>query len=142
MRKLDSTTVTKTDIPIKIIQFGEGNFLRAFTNWMIDIMNAEHGYNHGVAIVQPIKKGMVEVLEKQDNLYHHISRGLKKGEILTETRLIKCIQKSINPFKDIGAYIALALLDTLEIVISNTTESGIVFSDSEKEISELPNQSQ
>ena len=124
-------------MPIKIIQFGEGNFLRAFIDWIIDIMNVEHDYNHGVAIVQPIENGKVDFLESQDNLYHHISRGLKNGEIFTETRLIKCIQKSINPYENIEEYKALALFDTLEIVISNTTEAGIVFSDSQKEISEL-----
>ncbi len=139
MKQLNANNALKPELPIKIVQFGEGNFLRAFTDWMIDIMNTEHGYNHGIAIVQPIENGMVEVLEKQDNLYHHISRGLKNGEIITETRLIKCIQQSINPFKDIGDYKALALIETLEIVISNTTESGIVFSNSEKEIAELPN---
>ncbi len=138
MEVLNKNTVFKPDLPIKIIQFGEGNFLRAFTDWMVDIMNTEHNYNYGVAVVQPIKLGMVDVLENQDNMYHHIYRGLKEGKVINHTRLIKCIQKSINPFKNIEEYNKLATLDSLEIVISNTTEAGIVFSDTEKNITDLP----
>ncbi len=138
MKELNKTTVSKPKLPVRIIQFGEGNFLRAFTDWMIDIMNFDHHYDHGIAIVQPIEKGMVEMLEKQDNLYHHIYRGLKNGKPVSKTRLIKSIQQSVNPFKDFKIYQELALLDTLEIVISNTTEAGIIFSDSEKEMTELP----
>ncbi len=138
MKPLNANNAQKQNLPIKVIQFGEGNFLRAFTNWMIDIMNTDHEYNHGVAIVQPIKTGMVNVLQDQDNMYHHVMRGLKQGKVYSETRLINCVQKSINPFEDIDAYKKLALLDKLELVISNTTEAGIVFSDEQKEISDLP----
>jgi len=138
MKKLNRKTVSKPSLPVRVLQFGEGNFLRAFTDWMIDIMNFDHDYDHGIAIVQPIEKGMVEMLQKQDNLYHHIYRGLKNGVPVSETRLIKSVQQSVNPFTEIEAYKKLALLDTLEIVISNTTEAGIVFTDSEKEMSELP----
>ncbi len=132
MQELNRETVATNKLPIKILQFGEGNFLRAFADWMIDKMNAEYGYNSGVAVVQPIAQGMVDMLNKQDNLYHHIFRGLKEGKAISKTRLISCIQKSVNPFKNKAAYDALALLPELEIVISNTTEAGIVFKEDDK----------
>ena len=99
---------------------------------MVDKMNAEHEYNSGAAVVQPIINGMTDLLEKQDNLYHHIYRGLVNGKPISETRLISCIQKSINPFKNKEEYDKLGLLPELEIVISNTTEAGIVFNKDDK----------
>ncbi len=131
MQELNRKTVPTTGLPIKILQFGEGNFLRAFADWMIDKMNAD-GYNSGVAVVQPIAHGMTDLLQKQDNLYHHIYRGLVNGKATSETRLISCIQKSINPFKNKKTYDALVLLPGLELVISNTTEAGIVFNQEDK----------
>ncbi|MBU2914930.1 tagaturonate reductase [Reichenbachiella agariperforans] len=127
MKALNRTTAETPALPIKVLQFGEGNFLRAFADWMIDLMNEQHGYNHGVAVVQPIAQGMTDMLRKQDSLYHHIYRGLQDGKAISETRLINCIQQSIDPFTMPDAYHALATLDELEIVISNTTEAGIVF---------------
>ncbi|MDM8161778.1 tagaturonate reductase [Labilibaculum sp. K2S] len=127
MRQLNRETVPSQELPIKILQFGEGNFLRAFVDWMVDIMNKEHNYNSGVAIVQPIEFGMTDMLRKQDNLYHHIYRGLKDGKAISETRLISCVQKAINPFEQKKEYEDLAILNELELVISNTTEAGIVF---------------
>ncbi|MCF6351998.1 MAG: tagaturonate reductase [Cyclobacteriaceae bacterium] len=134
MQELNRKTVPTSELPIKILQFGEGNFLRAFADWMIDKMNAEHSYNSGVAVVQPIAQGMVELLQKQDNLYHHIYRGLVNGKAASNTQLISCIQKSVNPFKNKKAYDALALLPELQIVISNTTEAGITFNEDDKPV--------
>jgi len=138
MKNLNKQTVSKDILPITIIQFGEGNFLRAFIDWMVDIMNTENGFDKGIAIVQPIKTGKIDVLDRQNNLYHHISRGIQKGKIQTSVRLIKSIQKSVNPFEDIEAYKELALLEHLEMVVSNTTEAGILFSDNENEMTDLP----
>ncbi len=116
-------------LPIRVLQFGEGNFLRAFADWMIDIMNEQGGYDHGIAVVQPIEHGMVNMLADQDGLYHHVIQGLKDGKASSETRLIKSIQKAINPFEDFDAYMEVATSADLKIVISNTTEAGIVFDD-------------
>ncbi len=131
MKNLNSETVSKPTLPIKILQFGEGNFLRAFADWMIDKMNTDHGYNSGVAVVQPIAHGMVQELQDQSCMYHHIMRGLESGDAYSETRLIRCIQEAINPFEDPEAYFEIAISNDLEIVISNTTEAGIVFDDSD-----------
>lgn len=127
MKSLNRKTVATENLPIKILQFGEGNFLRAFVDWMVDILNKQHNYESGVAIVQPIEVGMTDLLRKQNNLYHHIYRGLKDGKAISESRLISCVQKAINPFEQRQEYDELALLPHLELVFSNTTEAGIVF---------------
>ncbi|MGL1886167.1 MAG: tagaturonate reductase [Reichenbachiella sp.] len=127
LKELNRNNIGTRELPIKILQFGEGNFLRAFSDWMIDIMNEKGDYNHGVAVVQPIKHGIVDLLSKQDGLYHHVMRGLKNGQPTTETRMINAVQKAINPFKERELYFAVANSEDLKIVISNTTEAGIVF---------------
>ena len=114
-------------LPIKVVQFGEGNFLRAFADWMIDILNEKASYNAGVAVVQPIEHGLVNILEQQDGLYHLLMRGLLDGKVKNEKRLITCIQRTINPFTDLNAFFELAKGANLSIIISNTTEAGIGF---------------
>ena len=115
------------NLTIRIIQFGEGNFLRAFADWMIDLMNEKERFDAGVAIVQPISQGMVKVLDQQDGLYHHLLRGIIDGVQIDEARMISCVQKSVNPFEDPSAYWQLAENPDLKIVLSNTTEAGIEF---------------
>lgn len=131
MQALNRNTASTAPLPIKVLQFGEGNFLRAFADWMIDLMNESHDYNCGVAVVQPIVQGMTDMLRKQDNLYHHIYRGLQNGQATSETRLISCIQQAINPFEDRSGYDQVVVADSLEVVISNTTEAGIVFKEND-----------
>jgi tagaturonate reductase len=120
-------------LPIKVLQFGEGNFLRAFADWMIDLMNEEANMNMGVAVVQPIAHGLIEKLNNQEGLYHHTMRGLKNNQEIEEIRLISCIQKCIDIYSNFQEYIKIAELPELEIVISNTTEAGIAF-----EVEDLP----
>ncbi len=129
MKPLNRNTAQTSTYPVRILQFGEGNFLRAFADWMIDILNEKVDYQSGVAVVQPIPQGMVAKLGEQDGLYHHLLRGLSDGQIVDESRLISCIQQLINPFDDPEQYFAQALNEDLTIVISNTTEAGIKFSE-------------
>ncbi|MBZ9630038.1 tagaturonate reductase [Salegentibacter sp. LM13S] len=113
--------------PIKVVQFGEGNFLRAFVDYVIDKLNEQAGFNAGVAVVQPIASGMVSMLNDQDGLYNLFMRGIKNGKEIQEKRTISCIQKGINPYEDYAQYMALAEEEQLQFVISNTTEAGISF---------------
>ena len=122
-----STAGLRSNLPLRIVQFGEGNFLRAFADWMIDILNEKTDFNAGVAVVQPIEQGLVGLLKEQQGLYHLLMRGLSKGEVINQTRLISCIQQAINPFEDIKAYFELAKNPDLSLIISNTTEAGIAF---------------
>ncbi len=113
--------------PIKVLQFGEGNFLRAFVDWIIDILNEKAAFNGDVQIIQPISKGMGELINQQEGLYHLVLNGIKNGEPSTDTRLITCVRGVINPYEDYEAYLKTAENPDLKFIISNTTEAGITF---------------
>lgn len=118
-------------LPVKIVQFGGGNFMRGFTDYVIDKLNKEAGFNAGIVNVQPTAGGSVHKLEEQDNLYTLFTRGIKKGEIIDEKQVISAIQKSINPYTNYGEFLALAKEEELEFIFSNTTETGIAYDESE-----------
>ncbi len=137
MKQLNKETVSKKGLPVKVLQFGEGNFLRAFVDWMINKANKEIDFNRGVVVVQPLENGMVDLLKKQDNLYHVILEGIKDGEPIREKELIECIQDSINPYAEYEAYKNYFLSPDLELIVSNTTEAGITRVENE-DINALP----
>lgn len=118
-------------LPIKIVQFGGGNFMRGFTDYVIDKLNKEAGFNAGIVNVQPTPNGSVHKLEEQDNLYTLFTRGIKKGEIHDDKQVISAIQKSINPYANYDEFLALAKEEELEFVFSNTTETGIAYDGTE-----------
>ena len=125
LKALNKQNVEKPILPIKILQFGEGNFLRAFVDWQIDKANEAGIMNHGVAIVQPIDKGMAGMLEQQDCLYHVYLEGVKEKKPVKDIRLVKCVQCAINPYEEYEAYEKFFLSPELEATVSNTTEAGI-----------------
>ena len=125
LKALNKQNVEKPVLPIKILQFGEGNFLRAFVDWQIDKANEAGIMNHGVAIVQPIDKGMAGMLEAQDCLYHVYLEGVKEKKPVKDIRLVKCVQCAINPYEEYEAYEKIFLSPELEATVSNTTEAGI-----------------
>jgi len=128
MQKLNRNTIpTGNRLPIKIVQFGEGNFLRAFVAYAFQKLNAEIGFNAGIAVVQPIENGMISMLNDQDGLYTLFTRGIRDGIEVQEKELITTIVKGINPYKDFDTYLNLAKEEELEFIISNTTEAGIAF---------------
>ncbi|AHM58485.1 altronate oxidoreductase [Flammeovirgaceae bacterium 311] len=124
--------------PVKILQYGEGNFLRGFVNWMIDLMNEKASFRGSVQVVQPIEQGLVQLLNEQDGLYHVLLNGIKEGKPTRETRLISCISGGINPYGRYEEYLALGENPDLEFVISNTTEAGIEFNDTDLNMESLP----
>ncbi len=127
MRELNKKTAPKASYPERVIQFGEGNFLRAFADWMIKEMNEKAGFNSSVVIVQPIEQGMIDMLNKQDCLYHVNLQGLEKGEKVNSLTMVDVISRALNPYTDFEAFLKLAGQPEMRFVISNTTEAGIVF---------------
>ncbi|RNL95250.1 tagaturonate reductase [Sinomicrobium pectinilyticum] len=128
MKKLDrKSQELEAKFPVKVVQFGEGNFLRAFVDYVIDKLNEEADFQAGVAVVQPLENGLVNLLNDQDGLYTLFMKGVQKGEEIQEKRLISCIQQGIDPYAGFGAYLDLAEEEELQFVISNTTEAGIAF---------------
>lgn len=140
MKLLNKTTVQKPAYPVKIMQFGEGNFLRAFVDWMIDKANNEGILNHGIAIVQPIAGGefVRELFEKQDCLYHVYLEGIKDKQPVKEVALVKSVDSIINPYSDYQKYETLFLSEDLEIIVSNTTEAGIRYEEGDDLNAEPP----
>jgi len=114
-------------LPIKIIQFGEGNFLRAFVGYAFQELNKTTDFNAGIAVVQPIDKGLVNMLNDQDGLYTLFMKGVKKGEEIQNIELISNIVKAVDPYADFNGYLSLAKEASLEFIISNTTEAGIAY---------------
>lgn len=127
MQELNSRTAHKVVRPERIIQFGEGNFLRAFVDWIISQMDEHTDFNGSVVIVQPIEKGLVDLLNSQDGLYHVNLQGMEKGQTVNSFRLIDVVSRAINPYRDFEDYEKLAELPEVRFVISNTTEAGIAF---------------
>ncbi|MFR9166955.1 MAG: tagaturonate reductase [Dysgonomonas sp.] len=127
MKELNKETVNKPELPVKILQFGEGNFLRAFVDWMIDKANEAGVMNHGVVAVQPIpgESPTYKIFKDQDCMYHVYLEGIKDKKPLKEVRLVKSLVDLINPYTDYEVYKNLFLSPELEMIISNTTEAGI-----------------
>ena len=111
----------------KIIQFGEGNFLRAFIEWIIWKTNQKTDFDASVVIVQPIEKGMVDMLNEQDCLYHLNLQGLDKGQSVDSVDMIDVVSRGLNPYREFEEYLKLAEQPQIRFVISNTTEAGIAF---------------
>ena len=111
----------------KIIQFGEGGFLRGFADWMIQKMTDCGAFEGKVVVVQPIEQGMCDILTAQDCKYTHIIRG-SEG---VETSQIDVISRCVKPYEDFESYLSLADIPSMRFIISNTTESGIVFSNTD-----------
>ena len=128
MQKLNRNNIEVSDVlPIKIVQFGEGNFLRAFVEYAFQTLNKEVGFNAGIAVVQPIDKGMVSMLNDQDGLYTLFTKGLENGVAVEKKELITNIVSGIDPYLNFNDFLNLARERELEFVISNTTEAGISF---------------
>lgn len=116
-------------LPEKVIQFGEGNFLRAFVDYMFDCLNAEGKFGGGITLIQPIPGGDMirDFINEQEGLYTLIARGRENGEKVVNTRLITSVNRCINPYVDLGVYNDCAKNPELRFVVSNTTEAGITY---------------
>ena len=129
LKSLNKRTAPKSVMPEKIIQFGEGNFLRAFVDWIVWNMNQKTNFNGSVVIVQPIERGMVDWLNGQDCLYHVNLQGRLNGEAVNTLERIDVVSRALNPYSQNAAFMALAEQPEIRFVISNTTEAGIAFDD-------------
>lgn len=126
--------------PEKVVQFGEGNFLRAFVDWQIDKMNNEAEFNGSVVVVQPIENGLVEKLNEQDGLYTLYLQGVSDGKPIKVHSVINSIKRGVNPYANYDEYLKIAENPELRFVISNTTEAGIAFNEGDK-LSDRPQKS-
>jgi tagaturonate reductase len=126
MQPLNSTTAPKTKRPERIIQFGEGNFLRGFVEWIVQQLNRQTDFDASVVVVKP-RPGSLQQLLSQDCLYHVNLQGLSEGKPIDSLECIDCISRAVSPYDNYDDYLALADLPDLRFIVSNTTEAGISF---------------
>ena len=112
----------------RVIQFGEGGFLRGFVDWMLQKVNENSDFDGSVVVVQPIEQGMCDLLSAQNCVYTHVIRGVEG----VDKTVVDVISRCVKPYDDFAAYLALAENPDFRFVVSNTTESGIVFSADDK----------
>ncbi len=128
MKKLNNTNVAgRSGHPVRVLQFGEGNFLRAFVDWMIDIADEKGVMDTSVAVVSPRFKNNAGIcsLKAQDGMYHVCLEGIENGEPVRVNRLITCVADAFSPVEDECRYEEYVCSPDLRFVVSNTTEAGI-----------------
>lgn len=138
MKELCAGTYNKKHRDVKIMQFGEGNFLRAFVDWILQDLNDKGAINAGVAVVQPMPVGRVDALKEQDGLYTVCLEGIDKGKEVKSRQIIDVLEDFINPYTQYGKFLEYAHSEKLETIISNTTEAGIAFVKEDTDFSKCP----
>lgn len=126
------TAAVQTLYPERIVQFGGGNFLRGFVDWMVEELNQQAGFASSVVVVKPTPQGSYDQFNLQNGLFHLRMHGLQDGKLVTTRKLITCISRAVNPYSDYEAYKALARQPEIRFVVSNTTESGLTFAPEDK----------
>jgi tagaturonate reductase len=124
--------------PVKVLQFGEGNFLRGFVDWMFDIINEKADFNAGIQIIQPLNRGTGKLINAQDGLYHVLLEGIENQKKIQNIRLITSVNGVINPYEDYQTFLDLGKNPEVEFIISNTTEAGIQFDAEDSEYQKVP----
>ncbi|MBQ8654856.1 MAG: tagaturonate reductase [Clostridia bacterium] len=133
MERLTASMAAAPQRPVKVLQFGEGNFLRAFVDYFIDIANEKTDFNGSIALVKPIQMGtLFPAFKDQDYRYTVMLRGLVDGEAVEQTRVITSVSDAVDAYADYDRYADYAKCETLRFVVSNTTEAGIVLDESDK----------
>ena len=131
MKQLNKDMVDVVKRPVKVLQFGEGNFLRAFVDYMFDICNEKGLFDGSIVLVKPIEFGSLENFGKQDNIYTVSLRGRVDGKPSVQNRIITSVSDTVGVYEEYDRFMEYARLDTLRYIVSNTTEAGIVFDESD-----------
>ena len=127
MDTLNRAMTNKKERPVRVVQFGEGNFLRAFVDYMIDIANEEGRFDGDIVLIKPIEFGSLENFHRQGCQYTVSLRGMVDGEAKIINRQVTSVADAVDACGEYDRYMKLAEIDTLRFVVSNTTEAGIVY---------------
>ncbi len=138
MKQLNRANHPAAERPIKVLQFGEGNFLRAFVDWILQNLNDKGLINANVVVVQPTPNGRVDDLAAQDGLYTVCLEGIENGGRVQSRRVIDVLGDFVNPYEQYDKYLEYAKSEELEIVVSNTTEAGIALDKTDTDFSVCP----
>lgn len=123
--------------PERILQYGEGNFLRGFVDWMVDIANEKNTFGGSIVVVQPLASGLSNMINSQKGLYTTILRGIQNAQQMDERRVVASISRCINPYAENKTYLDCAHQDELRFIVSNTTEAGIAYNPNDS-LGDLP----
>ncbi len=138
MKTLNRSAINKpVQYPERILQFGGGNFLRAFCDWMIDVLNKQTDFNGSIVVVKPTKRGDYSELREQEGLFHVALDGIRNGKLISEVTLVESVSRVIQPYLEWKDFLATAEQPEMRYIISNTTEAGIKFSE-EDQITDTP----
>lgn len=133
MRSINDTIEKKYgNYPEKVLQFGEGNFLRAFVDWMIDKANRDGIYRGSIVLCQPIAQGLKDMINAQDGVYTLAMRGAENGQPVENIEVITSVSRCINPYENYEDLMEIARSADLEVVVSNTTEAGIAYHEEDR----------
>ncbi len=132
MELLSKKKTGKTERPVRVLQFGEGNFLRAFVDYMIDIANEQGKFDGDIVLVKPIEFGNLDRFREQESQYTVQLRGIVDGEPKKISRIVTSVTDVVDAYEEYEKYAAYAKLDSLRFIVSNTTEAGIVYDDTDR----------
>lgn len=140
MKTLNRSVINAKELPLKIVQFGDGNFLRGFADYIVDCLN-KNGFNGGVAVIKNRPGPGLETLQQQEGLFTLFTQGVKDGVTIDKNQVITCIQAAINPYENYDDFLKLAEGEELKFIFSNTTESGIAFDEDDNFLEKQPHKS-
>lgn len=132
MERLNKKKTGKVERPVRVLQFGEGNFLRAFVDYMIDIANEQGKFDGDIVLVKPIEFGSLDRFHAQESQYTVQLRGIADGEAKRINRVVTSVTDVVDAYGEYEKYAGFARLDTLRFIVSNTTEAGIVYDDTDR----------
>lgn len=132
MELLSKSKTGKKERPVKVLQFGEGNFLRGFVDYMIDIANEKGEFDGDIVLVKPIEFGSLDRFHAQESQYTVSLRGIVDGEPTIQNRIVTSVTDVVAAHEEYEKYSAFAKLDSLRYIVSNTTEAGIVYDENDK----------
>ncbi len=131
MQILNGTISNLKERPIKVVQFGEGNFLRAFVDYMIDVANERGLFDGSIVVLKPIEFGNLDRFKEQECTYTVTLRGKQEGKEVVSNRIITSLKEAVSIYDQYNTYMEVARVETLRFVVSNTTEAGIVFNEND-----------
>ena len=132
MELLSKSKTGKKERPVKVLQFGEGNFLRGFVDYMIDIANEKGTFDGDIVLVKPIEFGTLDRFHAQESQYTVSLRGIVDGKATVQNRIVTSVTDVVAAYEEYEKYSAFAKLDSLRYIVSNTTEAGIVYDENDR----------
>ncbi len=133
----NQTIESRKFYPERVVQFGAGNFLRGFADWIIQTLNDQTSFASSVVVAKVTSGGTYEALDAQDGLFHVQLKGIQTGEVVSECQRIDCVSRTVYPYQDFEAYLELAKQPGIRFLISNTTEMGIHY-DASDQLTDIP----